>query len=1235
MLGVEDHIVGKTVLKDGFLKKVPQLVQSQDYPFLREQGLAYIEQLAHTLWTDYNIHDPGITILEHLCYAITDLGYRTSYDIQDLLTETEQGQPVNRSNFHQAREIFTCNPVSFDDLRKLLIDIQGVRNAWIEQHTSVTYYLNEKDHNLVDVPGPKKFVSTNPPLNGLYDVFIEYDDSVEGLHGGLLDDDPSPEGFIQPGGRGLRFHVSHEMVLEAVSVYPDRQGFLQVRLLDHTNQELSAEVIEISQGSQKIRIPLGWRIPPGENYRLEALAANASSVKLYRRPDPEFPYGIDHLVSIISGVKGEEVQRPYFFFYDWEIFSVIPHRSVAQPVTHEVVVGLPNHEGEGGFIDPQNKGLIFEVMRDLTLESVTVYPENVGTLVIRLVNAVTEEVLSSREHIMPVATESVDVSLGFTLKPGRTYRLDSVGTTTKLFRNTSASFPLGQENVLHMTQGIPSENTYYFFYKWHLTHPSFFQPARLSPGEVHWAVKEMLHTHRNLCEDFVNVCDLDIEEIALCTDLDLEPSADVEGILAEVFFKLDQAISPTVQFYNLEEMLAKGKTTDQIFEGPQLTHGFIDDDEFQGIQRTCEIRASDMYQIIMDVPGVRAVKNLSLLSFVDGTFRRQEPWILPLSTDRFRALAFSVERSKVIFYKNDLPYYPNRTRVEELLTEHRATNIPSKLKGQELHLNLPVPLGEDKQLEAYYPIQNEMPANFRVGKLRVADSETALRKAQSRQLKAYLLFFEQLLANYLSQLSNVRKLFSWEQGPAETYFTQPIHDVMELDTLFSEEGLATVIRKIDPLHPALPEHTVLTTEEERRAHLMETLVPAGLKAIIEDADQAESRKERFLDHLLARFSESFTDYSLLMFNIFKGQAPTRVIEDKRLFLEHYPILSSRRSVAYDYRFPEKQENVSGFQQRLYRLLGFRDLRRQELAFSRLCMEQVPQEESEGSETENAESLPWRFVLKNIEGGNLFESVACQSKEAIEMLLDFALHIGGDELNYELNDVGQVFQLMRRCPDPTQDEPIGQTTSNDEHIKDEVRGYFQEYGTIEGFHVIEHVLLRKRLTGDSFLPVQLSPPGQCDCVEVRDPYSFRMTILLPSWSTRFRDLKFRRFVEQTLRTEVPAHIYPKICWISHEQMKQFEGCYHDWSSQLAALDTRLGQCRSTSKSETELPLSGEFPLPNATSYENYPAYQESLNALVLKLHRLVTVFPLAQLHDCAEVSGETPQVSLNNTNLGTL
>jgi len=56
-----------------------------DFSALKDEGIAWIEKLAGKRWTDYNQHDPGITILEQLVYALTELAYRANYPIGDLL----------------------------------------------------------------------------------------------------------------------------------------------------------------------------------------------------------------------------------------------------------------------------------------------------------------------------------------------------------------------------------------------------------------------------------------------------------------------------------------------------------------------------------------------------------------------------------------------------------------------------------------------------------------------------------------------------------------------------------------------------------------------------------------------------------------------------------------------------------------------------------------------------------------------------------------------------------------------------------------------------------------------------------------------------------------------------------------------------------------------------------------------------------------------------------------------
>jgi hypothetical protein len=100
-----------------------------DFPSLRQQAITLVQRLAGGTWTDHNTHDPGITILEQLCYALTDLGYRSQFALPDLLTR--QGHDPC-ADLPAPAQILPTRPVTISDLRKVVIDVPGVRNAWIE-----------------------------------------------------------------------------------------------------------------------------------------------------------------------------------------------------------------------------------------------------------------------------------------------------------------------------------------------------------------------------------------------------------------------------------------------------------------------------------------------------------------------------------------------------------------------------------------------------------------------------------------------------------------------------------------------------------------------------------------------------------------------------------------------------------------------------------------------------------------------------------------------------------------------------------------------------------------------------------------------------------------------------------------------------------------------------------------------------------------------------------------------
>jgi len=93
-----------------------ELPESMDYDFLREKGIEHLQKLAGKIWTDYNTSDPGVTILEVMCYALTDIGYRTSFDVKDLITQDPSDSNAQAiENFFTARNIMTNAPVTIQD----------------------------------------------------------------------------------------------------------------------------------------------------------------------------------------------------------------------------------------------------------------------------------------------------------------------------------------------------------------------------------------------------------------------------------------------------------------------------------------------------------------------------------------------------------------------------------------------------------------------------------------------------------------------------------------------------------------------------------------------------------------------------------------------------------------------------------------------------------------------------------------------------------------------------------------------------------------------------------------------------------------------------------------------------------------------------------------------------------------------------------------------------------------
>ncbi|HEX8375476.1 MAG TPA: hypothetical protein VF606_09890, partial [Geminicoccaceae bacterium] len=108
---------------------------------LREEGLGLVQKWAGRVWTDYGEHDPGVTILEVLCYGLTELGYRAGLPVEDLLA-SPPGAAGGAEVLVRPSRLYACEPVTPNDFRKLLIDrVPRLGDAWIEVAEPGLYHL--------------------------------------------------------------------------------------------------------------------------------------------------------------------------------------------------------------------------------------------------------------------------------------------------------------------------------------------------------------------------------------------------------------------------------------------------------------------------------------------------------------------------------------------------------------------------------------------------------------------------------------------------------------------------------------------------------------------------------------------------------------------------------------------------------------------------------------------------------------------------------------------------------------------------------------------------------------------------------------------------------------------------------------------------------------------------------------------------------------------------------------
>jgi hypothetical protein len=741
-------------------------------------------------------------------------------------------------------------------------------------------------------------------------------------------------------------------------------------------------------------------------------------------------------------------------------------------------------------------------------------------------------------------------------------------------------------------------------------------------------VRNVFRAHRNLCEDVMEVHVIPQEEFLICADIQLGPGADLETVHAQILFDVQRFLTPTVSRFTLQELLDKGKTTDEIFEGHIPEFGFFDEEELakSAFPQTGRIiRTSDLIRIIMQVPGVVAIPKIHM-KLADSVNEEGVTWSLPIDKGQIPVLgdwvnihdpkAIGSKWSPIRFYKDLFPYYSNTDELIIKMQELWNSEL-LKIKNRENAVkDIPIPWGRWQNTGYFSTIQKELPALYGIGPkgLPVTGDSAVdkIRRAKALQLQAYLMFYEQILASQAGLIEKLPVLLSPSPAGKPELRLRKTFDVC------LPEGV-TGIEKLFLYLNGAHENEI----QEKWDQLLVKLNNLSFKKSFTNEIANQRKRNQLLDHLLARYAENFDDYVLIMHRVFGGlRQEWEIIDDKDDFLNEYELLSKCRARAYNYSGLDFDEtgkpvdlkvwygpddikiqpariNVAGVVRRVARLTGIDNYRTRNLAKINY---EVYQEKDKDNISE------FRFRIVDEDGKKILLSSSAkyttEEKAILEMraAIQRALFEDGYELKITINNKyyfnvvdtkGQV--LARRI----------EYFDSEEHRAEAIKylvDFLTERYSEEGFFVLEHSLLLPEKNNDHFLPV--CTDENCQVCESIDPYSFRVSVILPGYAPRFTNMAFRAYFERTLRSELPAHILAKICWIGKNQMAEFETKYNAWIQY---------------KQQT---ANGKKP-DNAS---------QALNDLLDIAGKLYTIYPPGTLHDCKEDVEDRPIV-LGKSHLG--
>jgi len=411
-------------------------------------------------------------------------------------------------------------------------------------------------------------------------------------------------------------------------------------------------------------------------------------------------------------------------------------------------------------------------------------------------------------------------------------------------------------------------------------------------------VREAFSNIRNLCEDLNEIIVLEPLKIKVKAVLEADDSNQIEDIYATILYKINEFFRPKVKFYPIEE-IKQNISLDKIYTGPNMGNFYIKDEDLT--EKNLSIQIPELIRLVSEITGVKTVRSL----------------ILVLNNKEFE--------DQLIIEKFELPYLSNiddlnksndsftftsgfsQRNIDYELLKRKLSTLQIDTKQQYFSFltsfdQIQVPL----DFKSYKSIQLDFPEIYGIGELGLPISASLEHRASIKQMKAWILSFEQIMADFLTALSNINRFFAVNEIISAEHYVQKVSSIPNLDEIIMN-------------HPE---------KQIDSAFFAKAAIPcdyiSGMVKLKDFFTDFTDKHSRFLDFYLSVLGEKFYSDFLRQSNSYfsKEVYEVKLLEYKQRFLFWLPEINKNKTLGYNYLENNDSFALSGVQIKAALMLGF-------------------------------------------------------------------------------------------------------------------------------------------------------------------------------------------------------------------------------------------------------------------------------------------------------------------------